>query len=282
MMMLIRSAYDWWIAKLRAIRHSKPPEPPMRLRLHEAGHAVVDYRFGYTQQGIMLREDDTGETSQQYATGMDDDMSVRLQTETIISMAGFAVTLEYPEYRTDALRIGGDVQSELVHAAIIHRIDPAMGSTDEIMDSLWVRARLAAGNNRPLIRAVADRLHSLGTVLFEGDRSEFEEPDSGNLDLRGITPDPVREKMRELGLRMERDDSHDSNGDDSDEEYWCKYDQGELRDLHRSRLALYAHVDRTAGTVAIVDVETGEQATLGFDKLLKLNRVEYGKRRACS
>lgn len=37
MMMLIRSAYDWWIAKLRAIRHSKPPEPPMRLRLHEAG-----------------------------------------------------------------------------------------------------------------------------------------------------------------------------------------------------------------------------------------------------
>lgn len=67
MMELIRSAYDWWIAKLRAIRHSKPPEPPMRLRLHEAGYAVVGYRFGYTQQGIMLREDDTGETSQQYA-----------------------------------------------------------------------------------------------------------------------------------------------------------------------------------------------------------------------
>lgn len=86
----------------------------MRLRLHEAGHAVVGYRFGYTQQGIMLREDDTEETSQQYATGMDDDMSVRLQTETIISMAGFAVTLEYPEYRTDALRIGGDVQMELL------------------------------------------------------------------------------------------------------------------------------------------------------------------------
>lgn len=131
MMMLIRSAYDWWIAKLRAIRHSKPPEPPMRLRLHEAGHAVVGYRFGYTQQGIMLREDDTGETSQQYATGMDDDMSVRLQTETIISMAGFAVTLEYPEYRTDALRIGGGVQSELVHAAIIHRfavrVPPPLG-----------------------------------------------------------------------------------------------------------------------------------------------------------
>lgn len=94
--------HDWWITKLRAIRHSKPPEPPMRLRLHEAGHAMVGYRFGYAQQGIMLREDDTGETSQQYATGMDDDMSVRLQTETIISMAGFAVTLEYPKYRTDA------------------------------------------------------------------------------------------------------------------------------------------------------------------------------------
>ena len=144
MMELIRSAYDWWIAKLRAIRHSKPPEPPMRLRLHEAGYAVVGYRFGYTQQGIMLREDDTGETSQQYATGMDDDMSVRLQTETIISMAGFAVTLEYPEYRTDALR------------------DPAMGSTDEIMDSLWVRARLAARNNKPLIQAVAARLDHYG------------------------------------------------------------------------------------------------------------------------
>lgn len=115
-------------------------------------------------------------------------------------------------------------------------------------------------------------------MLFEGDRSEFKEPDSGNLDLRGITPDPVREKMRELGFRMEWDDSHDSNGDDSDEEYWCKYDQGELRDLHRSCLALYAHVDRTAGTVAIVDVETGKQATLGFDKLLKLDRIEYGKK----
>lgn len=96
-MELIRSAYDWWIAKLRAIRHSKPPEPPMRVRLHEAGHAVAGHRFGYVQQGIMLREDDTGETSQQYATGMDDDMSVRLQTEIIISMTGFAVTLEYPE-----------------------------------------------------------------------------------------------------------------------------------------------------------------------------------------
>lgn len=128
---------------------------------------MVGYRFGYTQQGIMLREDDTGETSQQYATGMDDDMSVRLQTETIISMAGFAVTLEYPEYRTDALRIGGDVQSELVNAAIIHRIDPAMGSTGEIMDSLWVRARLAAGNNRPLIQAVADRLDRYGFYTGE-------------------------------------------------------------------------------------------------------------------
>lgn len=89
-------------------------------------------------------------------------VSVRLQTETIISMAGFAVTLEYPEYRTDALRIGGDVQSELVNAAIIHRIDPAMGSTDEIMDSLWVRARLAARNNKPLIQAVAARLDHYG------------------------------------------------------------------------------------------------------------------------
>lgn len=159
--------HDWWITKLRAIRHSKPPEPPMRLRLHEAGHAMVGYRFGYAQQGIMLREDDTGETSQQYATGMDDDMSVRLQTETIISMAGFAVTLEYPEYRTDALRIGGDVQMELVNAAIIHRIDPAMGSTGEIMDSLWVRARLVARNNSPLIRTVTGRLNRYGSYTGE-------------------------------------------------------------------------------------------------------------------
>lgn len=106
------STYDWFIARCKAvINHS---------RLHEAGHAVAGHRFGYVQQGIMLREDDTGETSQQYATGMDDDMSVRLQTEIIISMTGFAVTLEYPEYKTDALRIGGDVQMELVNAAIIH------------------------------------------------------------------------------------------------------------------------------------------------------------------
>ena len=53
------STYDWWVAKLREIRHLKPPEPPMRVRLHEAGHAVAGYRFGYVQQGIMLREDDT-------------------------------------------------------------------------------------------------------------------------------------------------------------------------------------------------------------------------------
>ena len=156
------------------------------------------------------------------------------------------------------------------------------GATFLDFDAPWNPQRIHGGCNLSWPNYTLDRLHSLGKVLFEGDRSEFEEPDSGNLDLRGITPDPVREKMRELGLRMERDDSHDSNGDDSDEEYWCKYDQGELRDLHRSRLALYAHVDRTAGTVAIVDVETGKQATLGFDKLLKLNRVEYGKRRACS
>lgn len=154
--------HDWWITKLRAIRHSKPPEPPMRLRLHEAGHAMVGYRFGYAQQGIMLREDDTGKTSQQHATGMDDDMSVRLQVEMIISMAGFAVTLEYPEYKTDALRIGGDVQAELVNAAIIHRIDPGLGSAEEVMDSLWVRARLVARNNMPLIRAVAGRLDHYG------------------------------------------------------------------------------------------------------------------------
>lgn len=161
------NTYDWWVAKLRAIRHSKPPEPPMRVRLHEAGHAVAGHRFGYVQQGIMLREDDTGETSQQYATGMDDDMSVRLQTETIISMTGFAVTLEYPEYKTDALRIGGDVQMELVNAAIIHRIDPAMGSAEEIMNSLWVRTRLVARNNKALIQTVAGRLDRYGFYTGE-------------------------------------------------------------------------------------------------------------------
>lgn len=112
--------------------------------------------------GVINQFPDDKVMRQQYATGMDDDMSVRLQTETIISMAGFAVTLEYPEYRTDALRIGGDVQSELVHAAIIHRIDPAMGSAGEIMDLLWVRARLAARNNKPLIQAVAARLDHYG------------------------------------------------------------------------------------------------------------------------
>lgn len=43
------NTYDWWVAKLRAIRHSKPPEPPMRVRLHEAGHAVAGRldRYGF-------------------------------------------------------------------------------------------------------------------------------------------------------------------------------------------------------------------------------------------
>ena len=156
-------AYDRFIARCKAVvSHPRPPEPPMRLRLHEAGHAVAGHRFGYVQQGIMLREDDTGQTSQRYATGPDDDMSVRLQTEMIISMTGFAVTMEYPEYKTDALRIGGDVQMELVNAAIIHRIDPAMGSAEGIMDALWVRARLIARNNKTLIRAVAAKLDHYG------------------------------------------------------------------------------------------------------------------------
>lgn len=49
------STYDWFIARCKAvINHS---------RLHEAGHAVAGHRFGYVQQGIMLREDDTGETA---------------------------------------------------------------------------------------------------------------------------------------------------------------------------------------------------------------------------
>lgn len=162
------SAYDWFIVRCKAVvNHPRPPEPPMRLRLHEAGHAVAGHRFGYIQQGIELCEDDTGQTSQRYATGPDDDMSVRLQTEIIISMIGFAVTLEYPEYKTDALRIGGDVQMELVNAAIIHRIDLAMGSAEEIMDSLWVRARLVARNNRALIQTVAGRLDRYGSYTGE-------------------------------------------------------------------------------------------------------------------
>lgn len=37
------NTYDWWVAKLRAIRHSKPPEPPMRVRLHEAGQSRPPY-----------------------------------------------------------------------------------------------------------------------------------------------------------------------------------------------------------------------------------------------
>ena len=53
------STYDWFIARCKAvINHSRPPEPPMRVRLHEAGHAVAGHRFGYVQQGIMLHEDE--------------------------------------------------------------------------------------------------------------------------------------------------------------------------------------------------------------------------------
>lgn len=63
--------------------------------------------------------------------------------------------------------IADDVQAELVDAAIIHRIDPSMGSTEEIIDSLWVRARLVARNNSPLIRTVAGRLNRYGSYTGE-------------------------------------------------------------------------------------------------------------------
>ena len=44
------STYDWFIARCKAvINHYRPPEPPMRVRLHEAGHAVAGHRFGYVQ-----------------------------------------------------------------------------------------------------------------------------------------------------------------------------------------------------------------------------------------
>lgn len=122
---------------------------------------------GYTQQGIMLREDDTGETSQQYATGMDDDMSVRLQTETIISMAGFAVTTgisgipdrRAPHRRRRAVGTGacGD-HPPYRPGDGLHRRDHGL---------IVGQARLAAGNNRPLIRAVADRLDRYGFYTGE-------------------------------------------------------------------------------------------------------------------
>lgn len=37
-----------------------------------------------------------------------------------------------------------------------------MGSTEEIMDALWVRARLIERNNKTLIRAVAAKLDHYG------------------------------------------------------------------------------------------------------------------------
>lgn len=40
------STYDWFIARCKAvINHSKPPEPPMRVRLHEAGHQFLAWRL---------------------------------------------------------------------------------------------------------------------------------------------------------------------------------------------------------------------------------------------
>lgn len=71
--------------------------------------------------------------------------------------------------------LDGVNESGEVHAAIIHRIDPAMGSTDEIMDSLWVRARLAARNNKPLIQAVAARLDHYGSWTGEDIRRIIDE-----------------------------------------------------------------------------------------------------------
>lgn len=47
------------------------------------------------------------------------------------------------------------------------RIDPAMGSAEEIMNSLWVRARLVARNNKALIQTVAGRLDRYGFYTGE-------------------------------------------------------------------------------------------------------------------
>ena len=51
------STYDWFIARCKAVlNHSRPPEPPMRVRLHEAGHAVAGHRFGYEIGRASCRE----------------------------------------------------------------------------------------------------------------------------------------------------------------------------------------------------------------------------------
>lgn len=59
------------------------------------------------------------------------------------------------------------------------------GATFLDFDAPWNPRRIHGGCNLSWPNYTLDRLHSLGKVLFEGDRSEFEEPDSGNLDLRG-------------------------------------------------------------------------------------------------
>ena len=101
------------------------------------------------------------------ATGSDTCSRASCCARTIPERPASSTPPEYPEYKTDALRIGGDVQAELVNAAIIHRIDPGLGSAEEIMNSLWVRARLVARNNKALIQTVAGRLDRYGFYTGE-------------------------------------------------------------------------------------------------------------------
>lgn len=142
------------------------------------------------------------------------------------------------------------------------------GSTFLDFDAPWNPSRLNAPYYIHWPQYGLDSLPRLESVLVEGVRGESEPPDPNHLDLRRIAmPDPVRLKL--LALCFTRDE-------DAGSADWTKYD-GRGYDTDP---VLRAHIDERSKSIAITDTETGKQAVLGFEKFLKLNRIEHGWKKA--
>lgn len=187
---------------------------------------------------------------------------------------GFEPVFVNPEPRPNKLS-GDYVQTRWrlkanpeVTCCVSEKWEGGAGATFIDFDAPWSPSRMNAPYYVHWPWYELKSLPRLESVLIEGVRGESEPLDPNRLDLRQIAmPDPVRMKLLELGF--ERDDTGSMN--------WAKNSRWYGPDP-----VLRAHIDERAETVTVVDVETENRATVSFEDFLKLDRIEYGRRKTFS